>query len=82
MKLSKHEESVLHNRPTQLHDRWFWEFYALYNDICQEKVPQQVEAKRVDRYYEGTVQGHFYGTYGLEAELIDAGHGLHYQDRL
>ena len=43
------------------------------DDVCKEGVVQGVEAKRNDKYHEGTVQGHFYGKYGLEAELIDAG---------
>lgn len=53
-------------------DQWFRRFYAAHPHV-KEKKRQKCEKERAKAHSEETITDHFYGTAGLEQELIAAG---------
>eukprot|EP00658_Telonema_sp_P-2_P052001 TRINITY_DN40128_c0_g1_i2.p1 TRINITY_DN40128_c0_g1~~TRINITY_DN40128_c0_g1_i2.p1 ORF type:complete len:174 (-),score=41.32 TRINITY_DN40128_c0_g1_i2:59-580(-) len=72
--LSDSAEAVLRDKGVHLPtDAWFVRFYAVHEDICEEKLPQRESVDRAKKHNDTVLQNHFYSPVGLKAELVDAG---------
>mmetsp|Transcript_40357 Transcript_40357/g.91425 ORF Transcript_40357/g.91425 Transcript_40357/m.91425 type:complete len:630 (-) Transcript_40357:276-2165(-) len=70
--LTSKEECLLSEPNAHVSKRWLQRFYALFIDRIEPKQERTQEAKRTKKQCEATVQRHFYGEFGLDAELKDA----------
>ena len=76
IKLNEAERDVLNRDAVELSKRFFQDFYAWCRargiEIETGKTHNEDE-KRAAKMTEATVERHFHGEFGLEAELVDAG---------
>ena len=76
IKLNDQEVAAVHSSEPRLSKTFFERFYPwcrAHGIKIEEGVERSQDAKRAAKMTEVTVERHFHGEFGLEAELIDAG---------
>ena len=76
VRLNEQEVSAAQSREPRLSTHFFQRFYPwcrAHGIKIEEGTARAQDQKRAAKMTEATVQRHFFGKYGLEAELIDAG---------
>eukprot|EP00966_Prymnesium_polylepis_P279260 6451623-Prymnesium_polylepis.1 len=76
VRLNDQELDAVQSKTPQLSHTFFTHFYPwcrAHGVAISEGVDRAQDEKRAAKYNENVVRTHFYGEFGLEAELIDAG---------